>query len=1127
MSRDQDKLKPAADFPFAPSGFFAFRTPLYPYEELEAWGAGLASPETSAEAAEEFAAAWDADTALLRERLRALLERPEVRESVFLASPSLSDGLDLWKKDPEGKKGQRAERALVRYVLRMCARPTPFGLFSGCSVGKLVGPDEPTRLRLAPRARYDRHTRLDMDYLFALVEELIKDPVIRDALSYLPNTSLYRAAGRMRYAEARLDGKVRSHHLVAVTPTSYLEETLARAAGGARIESLAQALVDSDPDGEITREDADEYLAELVASQLLVPDFGLPVTGPESIHDLLDQLAALPDLPISRTVRERLRATRDAIAAIDASGVGADPERYREIERSLEELPTPVELSRLFQVDMVKPVVEATLGPLVIAELSRGIEQLHKMFGRARIESLDNFRRDFGDRYGDGRWVPLLEVLDEEVGIGFEKSRSAGAEASPLLAGVALGGPAAAQTVPWGNFQGALLAKLEAALTSGAAEVEITDDDVEKLKVPEAAPLPDSFQVMATLSAASEEDLDAGRFEVLWRGAGGPSGARLLGRFCHADAELTELTLAHLRAEEAHRPEAIFAEVVHLPQGRIGNILARPVLREYEIPFLGRSGAPADKQIGVADLDVTVAGSRIVLRSRSLRREVIPRLSSAHNFSMGSLGLYRFLCTLQSQNLAAGLYWSWGPFDSAAFLPRVRHGRMILSRATWKMNEEEIGTWKKAKGAELLAVARAWRAKRNVPRLATLADGDNELLVDFENPLELDTFFDLIEERKQAVLHELFPGPDALCVTGPEGRFLHEIIVPYDRRRPEAAEAPEGVRAATAPAADEDESAGALPLPAPKANRAAATSPPIVRTFPPGSQWLYLKVYTGSSTADGILRDAIGPAVREAVAAGEADSWFFIRYGDPEWHLRVRLHGDPQTLLRAALPRLEQAVSPLLADGRAWKIQIDTYEREIERYGGAVAMPVCETLFGIDSEACLGIVETLEGDEGADARWRLAFRGADAILADLGIEDDRKLTLMGAMRENFAKEFGGQKSLEVSIDQKYRTEKKSLAALLAPEPAEDDPLAPGYAILAERSKRSAPALAELARLEAAGELQRIDLAGSFIHMHVNRMIRSAARAHEAVIYGFLHREYLSRAARARKANGKGEKSTAN
>ena len=60
-------------------------------------------------------------------------------------------------------------------------------------------------------------------------------------------------------------------------------------------------------------------------------------------------------------------------------------------------------------------------------------------------------------------------------------------------------------------------------------------------------------------------------------------------------------------------------------------------------------------------------------------------------------------------------------------------------------------------------------------------------------------------------------------------------------------------------------------------------------------------------------------------------------------------------------------------------------------------------------------------------------------------------------------------------------------------------------------------MAELARLAAEGRLTTPipDLAFSFVHMHVNRMIRSAARAHELVIYDLLGRLHESRAARAR------------
>ena len=89
---------------------------------------------------------------------------------------------------------------------------------------------------------------------------------------------------------------------------------------------------------------------------------------------------------------------------------------------------------------------------------------------------------------------------------------------------------------------------------------------------------------------------------------GGPSGARLFGRFCHGDSALQSAVEEHLRAEEALDPEAIFAEIVHLPRSRDVNVAARPVLRGYEIPCLGQSGAPGDRQIPLADLTVSEKG---------------------------------------------------------------------------------------------------------------------------------------------------------------------------------------------------------------------------------------------------------------------------------------------------------------------------------------------------------------------------------------------------------------------------------------------------------------------------------------------------------------------------------------
>src|SRR6185503_12472324 len=110
---------------------------------------------------------------------------------------------------------------------------------------------------------------------------------------------------------------------------------------------------------------------------------------------------------------------------------------------------------------------------------------------------------------------------------------------------------------------------------------------------------------------------------------------------------------------------------------------------------------------------------------------------------------------------------------------------------------------------------------------------------------------------------------------------------------------------------------------------------------------------TGTATADRVLC-ALRPVVDQALASGAADAWFFLRYGDPDWHVRLRFHGAPARLVAEVLPSLHEAMAPLLADGRAWKVVLDTYEREVERYGGGVGVALAERLFDADSRAALG-----------------------------------------------------------------------------------------------------------------------------------------------------------------------------
>ena len=1075
---------------FTPSEFFVFRTPLLPFQELLSWGEGLEAPAAPNEGS-ELEQALARDRARLRERLNIIAKRPEVRDALFVASPNIIERFHLWTDDPDSERGRKVEHVLVRYFSRMTGRATPFGLFAGCSVGTI---GDQTRLVIEERARYQRHTRLDMDYLFALTTDLARDPELRKLFVYYPNSSLYRAADRVRYVESRLEDKVRSYHLVAVEDTDYLEATLVLAQPGARFSALAQALV-SDA---ISLTEAEEYITELIESQILVPEIFPPVTGRGPIHPLVDQLRAHEKTSEFAGTLDRVRTK---LAEVDETGLGVDPEPYRSIAGLLESLPAKVELSRLFQVDMIKPAREATLGGAVLDEITRGVDILHGLAQRPRQNPLTQFREAFVARY-EQREVPLVEALDEEVGLGF----GASGETSPLLKDVAF--PTAPEEIGTDPVrQTLLLRKLSEALRTDAREISLATQELEAISAKDRLPLPNAFAVEAIVAADSQDALAQGDFRVFLQGVAGPSGAILLGRFCHADETLLQHVVSHLRIEESFAPEAVFAEIVHLPEGRIGNVIFRPLLREYEIPYLGCSGVTRDRQISVSDLNVSVAGDRIRLRSVRTGREVIPRMTNAHNYAWGSLGVYKFLCMLQHQGSSTAA-WDWGALGSAPFLPRVTSGRVVLSLARWRVSKEELRLLGKEKGAGRFQAVQKWRADRQLPRLVALADADNVLPVDLDNALSIESFVALVKDREEATLQEIFPGPDRLCAHGPEGRFVHELIVPFVKSKDEGGRTDERMK-------DEDGRMKEEVLSS--LHPSAFILHPSRRRFPPGSEWLYLKLYTGTATADHVLRDVVSELTEETLQSGAVDRWFFIRYGDPDWHVRLRFHGLPERLHREVVPALHAAINPLLDDGRLWRLQVDTYEREVERYGGEEGITLAEKLFHVDSDVVLEMLGMLEpGDAGADERWRLTLAGIDRLLTDFAFDPKDKRAIMKQARESFGKEFRVQKNVVAQLSEKFRKERKSLEELLRAE-IDDHPLAPGLDLFRGRSERLAPIIAELKSCEEEGRLSvpLRELVLSYIHMHANRLLRSAQRQQELVIYDLLARIYESQLARAK------------
>jgi thiopeptide-type bacteriocin biosynthesis protein len=1082
----------------AVADFFAFRTPLLPRATLDVLSEGLSASRALA-AGDELGPALASDLARVEARLRELVCDPAIREALFVASPSLDEAITAWLSQPAAPRARGVAEIVLRYVIRMAARPTPFGLFSGCSTG-VTG--QTTHLEVAQRASYRRHTRLDMHYLVALAEALQCDPGLRSELVVRPSSGLYEAAGQLRYAEADTDPetRTRSYHLVSVERTPYLDAVLARARNGARPSDLVSTLVECD--GGVDPEEAKQYLQDLIDSQVLVSDLEPIISGGEPLDRIVEVLRETTK-GLSHAVT--LSLTSDALRELDARGLGNEPARYRDVAETLEVLPGQPEMSRLFQVDLYKPSPTAVLGGEPLREIEAAATLLARIAPTVERDELRRFREAFAERYGERMagplcerdMVPLALVLDEEAGLGFGPS----AESSPLLAGIDLLPDVSPREARFGAREQHLLRGITETIRAGGRTWDLAERDLVAL-ASEPAALPDAFAVLTTLAASSEEALAKGEFRLITPSVSGPSGAVLLGRFCHGDVVLRSAVERHLRVEEALRPKAIFAEIVHLPEGRMGNILARPVLRAYEIVFHGRSGGQAGRQIALRDLYVTLAEGRIVLWSQRLGCEVVPRLTSAHNFARESLGIYRFLCALQRER-DGRFDWSWGPLEAASFLPRVTVGRVVLSLARWNISQDELDSLAATTSTDRFLAVQSLRAKRDLPRWVAHIDEDNVLPVDLDNALAVESWARLVKGRASARLHEVLPHADELVAYGPEGAFVHELVVPFTRIA-------SAVHLGTASTAIDS-------------GRTLAARPPAVtplkRTFPPGSAWLFAKLYTGTATADDVLTRVVAPLVRAARKAGVLERWFFIRYGDPHWHVRVRIRGHPARLGAEVLPMLHAHAAPFVTDGRIWRVELGTYERETERYGGHTGIELAEAIFEADSDAILDVMDRLDPRERADARWRLALRGCHEMIGDLGVADSARMDVIRAARATFTAEHRVDTAFARHLGLRFRDERAALEALLVAPAGGGHPLDAGLRALALRAAHYRTPIAELRACELAGKLTSPvrELAASFLHMHCNRMLRASHRTQELVLCDWLLRLYESEEARSRAA----------
>ncbi len=539
-----------------------------------------------------------------------------------------------------------------------------------------------------------------------------------------------------------------------------------------------------------------------------------------------------------------------------------------------------------------------------------------------RSEQPHHAARDRADRAGTphraDRLVGIRELLDPARGLGapdgYTWPTTEAATANP--------------TIQRDPARMRLLHRLlGAALRDGANEVELTDAMIGELIIDEPvhAAVPNSCELTFHVVAPSLDALSDGDFRlVVAPSPGSHHAGATLARFADLlPPEASAIVAAESAAIPVHVNDAVRVDLAFMPRSGKAANLTHTVAHNGKRIAVGLPDATGVEEIALADVAIGATTERLCAVQLSTGREIVPVLNNMVSAMTQAPNAARLLWEIGLEGQRLWEPWTWAALAEMPFVPRIRHGRIVLAPAVWRL-DVLIGVPE----ADFARAVAQWRREWRVPERILVVQMDQRLLFDLSDPAHLELLWDELRKDPAIVAHEV---PGAEGSYDGIGGHTREVVVPLSRRDSRPSRSAHG---------------GYAEMPRTPAGL--------------GSDWLYLEIYLPSACQGDFLRTEL----RELVDAGReygCDRWFFIRYTGPDGpHLRVRFHGDPDTLWAQAAPALGAKLDSWQHAGLIRTHRVCPYDPEAERYGGRAAIAAAERVFEADSQAAIAFLDLVE-----------------------------------------------------------------------------------------------------------------------------------------------------------------------
>lgn len=607
--------------------------------------------------------------------LRRVWEQEALVEAIEIASPVLArrvgDVCDGQVQQP--RQVRRVVESVIRYLLRMTSRATPFGLFAGVA---------PLRIGSTADVRWgEQHravTRPDAAWLAELITYLEARPDVLRRLPAVANNLGFVRGDRLVVPCQHRPGLLSEAQPadVSVRHTRAVQTVIQAAQSPITIGELIGKLAAELPGKPLAKIEA--MLTELVCCRILVTSLHPPMDVTDPLSHVIDQLTAMETGAVPLLAVQELRAISEQVSRHDEVFL---PEVRRAVRASMSQQMSAIcgrpepSLAVDLRIDC-SVVLPQTVAREAEAAASALVRVAPYRFGSSAWQT---YHARFLERYGSGAVVPVGQIVDADTGLGYPAGYRGSVMTQsdpPLLA-----------------RDHALLRLAQQAALGGSDEVVLDEHALSKLAAEctetRPAQVPPHTELRFRLHAPATDALDRGEFTLVVLSAARQAGTTV-GRFLHLfESEDRDRMVQVFTGLPTLVPGSLLAQLSCPPLAqRTGNLARAPAVLP-QIP-LGEHRPDGHSHIRLDDLAVSADARRLFLVCLSQGRIVEPLMVNAVEFRHASHQLARFLCEITTARAAACVPFSWGAAKGLPFLPRVRYRRTVLRSASWNLSASDL-----------------------------------------------------------------------------------------------------------------------------------------------------------------------------------------------------------------------------------------------------------------------------------------------------------------------------------------------------------------------------------------------------------------------------------------------------